>query len=423
MKKQFSLLCIFLLLLIASAHAQTNIERSYLKGENDVVIQLLQAKIEQGKASEDELIMGANCYLNQFKYNEAILTYNKGLLLYPQSVVMMEGLADAQLGISKKTAAMEGYRRLLAIDSSNVRIRSKLAGILTDIDEYKQAKEIYADLYMADSSNVYFLKRLMLVMYKLHEYAYIIQLAKDNQYFPLDNKELQLVLAESYAKLELYGDAFAVMTSILMEDSLYTPALRRYAFYQFKKFKNYEDAVVLYRTLNRAENYEDPTNLRNLAICEYFVGNHEFAAVTLDSLEDVIPDDPFTPFYAGLSYNKLGEIDKALSFLENAALFAIPEYSGDMFHHLGRTYANKRMFKEAIETYEMVRMLDTTNTQVLYDIAVVQEEWQRNSAVALAYYQLFVKACSNKRSPEVKYAENRINRIREELFFEGELKN
>ena len=77
------------------------------------------------------------------------------------------------------------------------------------------------------------------------------------------------------------------------------------------------------------------------------------------------------------------------------------------------------MFEKAIATYMKVREYDPSNFQVLYDIAVTYEEYSLNRTIALTYYEKFVVECTNERSADLKYAQNRIKLIKEELFFEG----
>jgi tetratricopeptide (TPR) repeat protein len=99
-------------------------------------------------------------------------------------------------------------------------------------------------------------------------------------------------------------------------------------------------------------------------------------------------------------------------------MLVLPPYTADFYHHLGRTYSAKRMYPEALEAYQAVLEYDAENVQVLYDIAITHEEYNRNQTVALTYYQQFLQASQGKSTPDVTYAENRVKRIKEELFFE-----
>lgn len=419
MIKQILILAIIITAFSINLEAQSKAEKHYFRGEYIETLTLLNVKITDGKATVQDYQMAANCHLQLFDFEKAIDCFRLGLKTDPAANELIEGLSDALLNIGFKEEALAGYLQFAYFDSTNTRIKAKVAGVLLDLNRYGEAKNSYQTLYTDDSSNVYFLRRLMQTRYKLQDFASVINLSFENSYYPNTNKELQMMVADSYSKLDQNHLALGVLDSILDLDSLYQPAINKIAYIQFTSYRNYQDAVVYYRLLNRLESPTDPFHLRNLAICEYFVGNQEYAAPVLDSLIREIENDPFIPFYAGLSYQELGNVDKAFELLKMAADQVIPGYAADFYHHLGRAYASKRMFEKAITTYLKVREFNPENYQVLFDIAVTYEEWNLNRTVALPYYQQFVKECTYERSSDLNYAEDRIKLIKEELFFDG----
>ncbi|MBN2807410.1 MAG: tetratricopeptide repeat protein, partial [Prolixibacteraceae bacterium] len=405
--KRLILLCLMSMISIVTVNGQTKAEKLFFKGDYAEALVHLEEKISDNKALVSDYQMAAACYLQQFNVSGAIQCYRKGLSIFPGAAELDEGLSDALLNLGNKEEALAGYERLFSTDSTNIRIKGKLAGVLTDMNRFREAVVHYQDLYTADSANVYFMRKLMQVRYKLQDYHLVIAMAENNPFFPVQNKELLMLIADSHTRINQNPEAIDVLTSILQQDSLYLPALNKLGFIHFGTYRNYEDAVPLYRMVNHLEAYSDPFHLKNLAICEYFTGNQEYAAPVLDSLIKELENDPFVPFYAGLSYQKLGEADKALDRLKKAADMVIPAFASDVFHHLGRAYGAKRMFEEALAVYQRVRDLDPTNYQVLYDIAITYEEWNLNRTMALGFYQQFVKECTNPRSVDLRYAENR----------------
>lgn len=442
MTKLLFILTILLSTFLNTLFAQSEIEKHFFDGNYEKTIELLNEKISLSNAQMIDYQMMAQCYVQQFNYQKAIQYFEKALFFDTSNVTSLEGMSDACLSLGRKKEAYSGYLQIIELDSTNVRVAGKIAGLLMDFDQYAAAETMYSKLYQQDSSNAYFFRRLMLSKYKQKQYAYLLDLyyagnkdritvTKNKQGIELISrkpfneniiidKEVEMMAADSYSKINKNFEAMSILAEILMVDSLYLPAISKLAYINFSAYRNYDVAVEYYRQLNRLENFSDPFHLKNLGICEYFVGNHEFAAHLLDSLSSELSDDPFVTFYAGLSYRKLGNIDKALEMLELAALFVIPAYTGDLYHHLGRAYSAKRMFEKAIETYKKVREYDPKNNQVLYDLAVTYEEFNLNRSVALVYYEQFIEASTNQQSPDVKYAENRIKLIKEELFFEGD---
>ena len=440
MTKILLLLAILLSTLLTTSFAQSKIEKYFYSGDYEKSLELLNEKIGAEKAGPADYQMAAQCNVQIFDYQVAIQNYEKALSLDPTNVTIIEGLADARLSLGRKKEAYTAYCRILELDTANIRVAGKKAGLLMDFDQYAAAGSIYSKLYSQDSSNAYFFRRLMLSKYKQKQYAYVLDLYyagnKDRIKVIKNNKggraiirmpvvqgldkEVEMMAADSYMKINNNQEAIATMNDILKIDSLYIPAISKLGYIYFSAFRSYDIAVEYYRLLNKLEGYSDPFHLKNLGICEYFVGNHEYSAHLLDSLTSELSDDPFVAFYAGVSHRKLGNIDKALELLEQAALIVIPAYTGDLYHHLGRAYAAKRMFEKAIETYMKVREYDPKNYQVLYDLAVTYEEFNLNRSAALVYYVQFVEECTNERSSDLKYAENRIKLIKEELFFDGQ---
>lgn len=439
MAKIILLIAVFLSTLFLSTFAQSKIEKHFFAGEYEKTLELLNEKIDAGRAGKADFQMAAQCKVQQFDFKAAIINYEKALNFDSSNVAAIEGLADARLNLGMKKEAYAGYAQIMGLDTTNARVAAKTAGLLMDFDQYAAAESIYSKLYSQDSSNAYFFRRLMLSMYKQKQYAYVLNLyfgsngdrittinKKSAHAFICQpsvkrdfDKEVEMMVADSYMKINNNQGAIAVMNEILKADSLYIPAISKLGYIYFSAYRSYDIAVEYYRLLNKLEGYSDPFHLKNLGICEYFVGNHEYAAHLLDSLADELADDPFVYFYAGLSYRKLGNIDKALELLENSSMYVIPAYTGDLYHHLGRAYAAKRLFEKAIQTYKKVREYDPENYQVLYDLAVTYEEFDLNRSAALVYYEQFVQECNNQRSADLKYAENRIKIIKEELFFDG----
>jgi tetratricopeptide (TPR) repeat protein len=304
----------------------------------------------------------------------------------------------------------------------SLRIGGKKASVLMDLYQYEDAAGMYSELLELDTANVFFFRRLMAAKYKQKQYIPVVEQYVDTTLCNAckADKEVKMMAADSYSKFGDYQCALQLSNELLELDSTYIPALSKSAYIYFSTYKNYEDAVILYRKLNSLKNNPDPFHLRNQAICEYFTGNYEFAAPILDSLITEISNDAFIPFYAGLAYKELHEFDKSLELLELASEMVIPVYAADIFHHLGRSYVSQRELKKAIETYKKVQEYDPSNYQVLYDIAVTYEEYNLNRTLALGYYELFLNECPNVKSSNYQYAQNRVKRIKEELFFEGE---
>lgn len=419
MFKQIIATAIMVVAFLMNLIAQSEIETAYFNNNYEKVLQLIEEKGTQGDLTENDHFMAAQCQVALFDFEKAIDSYQASLQLNPENKTAREGLADALINLGDKENALAAYNYILASDSTNARFLGKKATLLSDMNRYAEAETIYRFLLSKNDHNPFFYRRLMIALHKQRNFLEIIITHEAEPNFAASDKEVKMVVADAYYRVGGNIESLNIIDQILQIDSLFTPALNRAGHIHFTVYRNYESAVILYRTLNRINNFSDPFHLKNLAICEYFTGNQHFAAVVLDSLITELADDPMIPFYAGLSYRKLGNVDRALELLEYAVgMLGMPPYTSDFYHHLGRTYSAKRMYPEALEAYQMVLEHDHKNIQVLYDIAITHEEYNRNHIVALTYYQQFLEAHKGKATPDVTYAENRVKQIKEELFFE-----
>ena len=419
MHKIISLIAVFICFLVTGLTAQTKLEKHYFKGEYTEALTLFSHQVKEGKAGENDYWVAAKCYEQQLDFVSAGECYRHILTLDSLNRPSLEGLADALIQQGKKNKAFPIYSRLYAADSSDSRIAGKLGSLLLDLDMYATAEKIFTILCQHDSTNIFFNRKLIVSVYKQDNYEKCVQLAVRYLTLNPDDPEIGIVLVNCYQKQNQLAKALAVCSGILSRDSLYLPAISKTGYIFFSNYRNYDQGLIWYRKLNRLEHYSDPFHLKNLGICEYFTGNHEYSAHLLDSLSDELNDDPIIPFYAGLSYKKMGDIDKALLLLERASQVMIPVYASDVYHHLGRAYVAKRMCQEAIDCYQKVIELDPKNYQVLYDMAVTYDEFKLGSSVALTYYEQFAKSAGSENSSDYQYTVNRIQKLKEELFFDG----
>jgi tetratricopeptide (TPR) repeat protein len=419
MYKIILLISILLSATLMNLLAQSKLEKHFYKGEYAEVITLFNQQVDEGKADISDYQLAAKCYVQQFDFASAVNCYRQVLSLDSLNPQALEGLADASIEVGLKKEALDIYESLLNGDSTNTRIAGKYAALLMDVDAFKHAEEVYNRLVGADTSNLYFARKLIVSIYKQEDFPRIVPLTLNYLAKQPADLEMRLVLITSYQRIDSTILAVDELYKLLAIDSLNIIAISKLAFIYFTKLKEYDEAVIYYRQLNAMEQNSDLTHLTNQGICEFFIGNVEYSAHLLDSLSTLLPTDAMIPFYAGLSYKGLGNTDMALQFLELSAFLAVPAYLADVYHHLGRTYRDKRMFTEALAVFSKVRETNPQNYMVLFDIALTHEEYNLNRKEAFNYYTQFVEESGNPDSPETKYAQSRIDKIKEILFFEG----
>lgn len=413
------LIAVMLVMLMQNTFAQTKVEKEFYNRNYDQVQELVDEKIKQNSVSLSELELAANACQLKFDFQSAILYYQMMQDQNEQSKIAIDGLGDCYAALGLHTQALEQFNKILPTDTVSVQFWGKYVVQLFELDKFQDASRVLYALKKYNTGNQFLLKKLIASEYKNRRYNATIELC--DAYLQQYPNDLSVYHYKLFAlqKSKQYNAAIETGNQILMLDSTNTLALNQIAKISFQHLKNYEIAVEAYRTLNRLEHFEDVNKVKNQGICEYFVGNLEYSTNLLDTLCYFLTEDPFVYFYSGLANDKLGNTDKALEQLKIAAELSVPEYTATIYHHLGRAYAGKRMKDEAIETYLKVREYDPSNYQVLYDIAITYDEFSMNKSYCIPYYEQFVLECDNSASHDLKYAEERIRRIKEEMFFEG----
>jgi tetratricopeptide (TPR) repeat protein len=96
---------------------------------------------------------------------------------------------------------------------------------------------------------------------------------------------------------------------------------------------------------------------------------------------------------------------------------ATPYYLPEMYHHLGQIYGQQRKFEESIIALKKANELDPENHEILFEIATTYEEFNSNKTIALNYYTIYLKEAGES-ARNINYALDRINKLKEDLFFE-----
>jgi tetratricopeptide (TPR) repeat protein len=392
----------------------------YFQERNYQKVNEIMASIQvPDSASVEDWALAAQSAEYLFNYQLSVKFWENVLVLDSTNLQAIEGAADGYGHLGNFNQALQNYNKVLRPDTTDIHFWAKYANVLSNSSRYDDAAKIYEKLFEINSENLFFQRKWAASVYQSKKYKSAIEvLVSYTNANPVDISMLT-ALVNCYQKLENDTAAMAVLQQIMDIDSTNVAALSKLAFIQFNNVRAYDQALLSYRLLNSITAAVDPVWLANQGICEYFAGDIEVAAKTLDSLSYVLTSNPFVYFYGGLSYLKLGNTERALQLIEIAAKLAVPAFTADIYHHLGRVYSQRRRFTDAIEAYSKVREINPANFLVLYDMALVYDESIRNSTAAVELYNLFLSESSNPRSVEYEYATTRIAKLREELFFEG----
>ena len=157
--------------------------------------------------------------------------------------------------------------------------------------------------------------------------------------------------------------------------------------------------------------------LLNYGICLYHNKYTEDAIEVLEKCYSAAPNDVYVNFYLGVSHKRLDHYELASKYLDFAIYISVPEFHPEMYHHLAQVYGSLREFEKSIECYKKAYDLDSRKVEVLFEIATTYEEYNFNKTLAVNYYRTYLLE-AGETAENADYALDRIERIKEELFFE-----
>ena len=119
--------------------------------------------------------------------------------------------------------------------------------------------------------------------------------------------------------------------------------------------------------------------------------------------------------FAGKSLNELKRYQEATEFLKVAVLLA--DQPVDEFYTAYAVSLQKQeQFKKAIENFKIALEENPQNYRAQYELAVCADNYYKDLATKINYYQLFVRKFQN--DPKAKYylylAKNRLSDLKEQ---------
>lgn len=354
-------------------------------------------------------------YEKLLNYDAAIASFTKACEMNPATTAYWEELADAHSALGNYQNAAEYLLQALSIDSTDVRMKGKLALSYINLKAYPDAFRCYEQIWDIDSTNTFYNRYYAYSAYRTGKDSLAIRLYE--QLAAAGSRDLTtwLNLATIYAMKEKQNEAIVSCERGLDIFPGNPSLLLKKADVSFQ-FKQYGIALQGYEEY-LADNDSTFDILKNYGICLYFEKEEEQALKILDKCYMQTPNDPIVDFYMGASYKKLKQFPESAGFLELAIEVATPSYLAEIYHHLGQVYAATREFDKSIASYKKAMELDPEKKELLFEIATTYEEFNANKTVALFYYQEYLKALGDK-AQNANYALDRITKIKEELFFE-----
>ncbi len=415
MKARKQLAIVAILFLPILAFSQKNIDLLILNKNYKQAIAEIEKQIQKVPNAALFLKKGV-VYQSLQDYQKALEAYTTGLQMDPGNVELLSQSAESFAILGNNIDAINFYEKAKELAPDNLPLAAKLGRTHINLKNYKKAYEVFSGIYEQDSSNVYWNKQLAYSAFRTfnrkeatHIYEKVIK-ANPRDY----GSYINLIHAYHWKKeggkimtaIEKGLEQFPNNAGLLYEKAMYLYKTKRYgpAMVNFEKYLEAE-ADVSYETM------------MNIGISTYFAQYEGKALEIFNKLQQLNPNDPLVMYYQSLCYKKMKDFEKSEQLMEWAIDASIPDYVAEMHHHLGQIYGQQRKFKESVEALAKSYELNPQKSEVLFEIATTYEEFNSNKTLALNYYRIYLKEVGEK-GKNITYALERIERLKEDLFFD-----
>ncbi len=415
MKNAANLFLFIVLFLSLAGNSQEKIDLLILQKNYDEAIVQIDKQLQEKPGAE--LFLKKGLVLNNLQqYQEAAAAFSAGLQYAPDHFELNSEIAGNLSLLGNYHDAVRFYQKAVQLQPQNLSVKGKMGRTLINLKNYKKAYEIFTEMYNLDTTNVFWNKQLAFCAYETGktDQAKILY-EKVIAQNPRDYKTY-VNLAQLYKRNE-QQKAIALLEKGLQQFPGDANLNLNFANLCFGG-RQYELAVEKFENYYRAGG--DTVNLKtrlNYGICTYLSGEEEKALNILRGIYFSNPNDAILLFYLSLCHKKMKNFADAESFMEGAIDMSYPDWLPEMYHHLGQIYGQQRKFKESVDALKKSHEFDPSNPEVLFEIATTYEEYNANKTLALTYYRIYLKE-AGQGGKNINYALKRIDRIKEELFFE-----
>lgn len=431
-----TILLLFSIFLNLSTYSQINsLEQDFKDGKYKKIIDKTEVEINKNEANFELWYYRGLSQQALFQYGNSIKSFEKAISLTNDTTNIKRLLSESYEKIGDIKKSINIYESFLKTDSLNIITLNKIAQLYKANSDYIKAMDIYTRLVNIDSLNDYFYQELGNCTSKIG--LETIATGFYLKSYQLNNRNIK--------SLKAY------ISGLMMKQTLYDSAERCIdtSLEVFPKeaflFRN-KGFLYAIRTnyLSAIETFKKTTELGDTSLftCKYYGqslyenGNYKDATYWLGRYLDSYPNDIKNTFLIAVAYNKSYEYEKSLEsfeFLEQTVYNKTFIYSvcrekaktylayADYIGYRDSTLKRKKILEKLALNYlkEAEMFVDAKNYSVYSDIASFYHHREKNTRMALYYYEKYYKQFPADSPAELtKWIRSKITKLKEDLHFE-----
>lgn len=408
----------FLVVLILSSvllQAQSSIDLLILNKSYEKALVEIDKSLEMNPSVD--LCLKKSGVLNQLQqYTNSLNCLMQALELDANNSQVMLELAEGLSILGNYQDAENYFSTVFEKDTTQLSVGAKLGRVYINLKQHKNGYDIFSCIYGQDSTNVYWNKQYAYCAHRIGKRELASKLyesvIRDN---PRD-KGSYINLIHTY-KPSKEGNKILETIAQGLEQFPNDPDISLELANYYFRVKRYAEANMAFDSYFQQVKHSSYDIKLNHGICKYFSQDPQKAYDYFMALFTDVPNDPILMYYISLCHKKLKNYEESEKMMTWAIEGSTPDYVSEMYHHLGQIYGQQRKFDESIQAMEKAYELNPTKHEILFEIATTYEEYNSNKTLALNYYRIYLKEVGED-GENINYALTRINRLKEDLFFE-----
>lgn len=368
-------------------------------------------------------------YIGLLKYPEALEVFSHANRLDPENITILNAIGETWSALGAINNAINIYYKIIQLDSTNYYGFIQLGKLYQRKNDFFRAIPIYQYLCNLDSANFYYYKQLGICFEKIDDPEsaawYLDHALKLN---PRD-VGLYPVLANIYIKNGDFQGAIDLLALGLEQDSTDAAMIKVKSYAHVLAHQNEPAIKGFLKILEMGDS--------SLFVCKYiglaYFGNQDYET-SVTYLEKACLADTTSAencYYYALALSEDYQKRKSTGYLLKSIELQQPNFHflGTIYKKVGENFRHVSDWENTLKYYLLALENSPDDRELIFRIASLYDYNIKDPKKALNYYNLFLEGAGEvtqtvEESNVVSLAAvaaKRIEAIREELHFKGEL--
>lgn len=441
---------IVLIYFYSSGIAQTNADKLnllILTGKYSEAIDLSKKLLKNYPDSANFYYQQALIYKLMYRYPDAMCSIKNAIRLDSTNLDYLSEYGSILLKRNRDKQAMDIFKSIIAKNKYHLYAGLNLSNYYLKNKQIDEARSILTNLFEKDTTNSYFARNLGLCAIKSgNKDKSLYWLKKAIRLDSTDIKAYEYI-SLVYASIPEFDEALSYLGKATQFDPENKELFIKIGDIDVLRNHNYRAIPAYTKALEL-----DPIDgliSRKLGVCYFKINRYDKAKYYLEYADKLNYADMQVYEYLGDIHNKRSQLDSSIIYYDKALELIKPDAEAifTLLESKGKSFYKMNEYDKAIKSFDAALKLDFKDFYGKYqqnklriDIASIYHDKLNDKSKAIEYYDQVSKPTRKEMDYEriytatdngsqnnlsndklYEYAQKQINKIKEELFFEGKL--